>query len=141
MCVCLLIQNSIIIEWFENYLLSLNLHKTHYMQFMTKNSSPTDFDILHGNKKIAMVSNTKFLSLTLDSTLSWRTHIDSVAPKLSSAIFALRIVKPLLSLDALKMVYFSYFHSIMTYGIIFWGNSRYSDIIFKLQKRAIRIPA
>jgi len=39
------------------------------------------------------------------------------------------------------MVYFSYFHSIMTYGIIFWGTSRHSNIIFRLQKRAIRIIA
>ena len=53
------------------------------MQFETKNSSPTDFDILHGNKKIVTVDNTKFLGLTLDSTLSWRTHIDSMAPKLT----------------------------------------------------------
>jgi hypothetical protein len=27
----------------------------------------------------------------------------------------------------------------MTYGIIFWGNSCYSNIIFRLQKRIIRI--
>jgi len=37
------------------------------------------------------------------------------------------------------MVYFSYFHSIMSYGITFWGNS-YSRInIFRIQKRIIRI--
>ena len=84
------------------------------MQFVTKNSSPTDFDILHGNKGIAMADNTKFLGLTLDSTLSWKTHIDSMAPKLSSATFVQRFVNSILSLDTLKMVYFSYFHSIMT---------------------------
>ena len=66
------------------------------MQFVTKSSSPTDFNISHGSKKIAMVNNTKFLSLTLDSTLSWRTHTDSMAPKLSLATFSLRIVKPLI---------------------------------------------
>ena len=33
----------------------------------------------------------------------------------------------------------SYFHSIMTYGIIFWGNSRHSNVIFRLHKRVIRI--
>jgi len=27
----------------------------------------------------------------------------------------------------------------MTYGLIFWGNSHYSNIIFRLQKRIIRI--
>ena len=37
------------------------------------------------------------------------------------------------------MIYFSYIHSIIAYGIIFWDNSPGSDEIFKLQKRAIRI--
>jgi len=37
------------------------------------------------------------------------------------------------------MVYFSYFHSIMSYGIIFWGNSHHSVNIFKIQKGIIRI--
>jgi len=37
------------------------------------------------------------------------------------------------------MVYYSYFHSIMTYGLIIWGNSHYSNIIFRLQRRIIRI--
>jgi hypothetical protein len=37
------------------------------------------------------------------------------------------------------MIYFPYIHSIITYSIIFWGNSASSDEVFKLQKRAIRI--
>jgi hypothetical protein len=37
------------------------------------------------------------------------------------------------------MVYFSYFHSIMTYGLLFWGNSYHSNTVFELQKRIIRI--
>ena len=41
--------------------------------------------------------------------------------------------------EILRMVYFSYFHSIMSYGIIFWGNSHSSINIFKIQKRIIRI--
>ena len=44
-----------------------------------------------------------------------------------------------MSLNVLKTVYFSYFHSIMSYGIIFWGNSHLSDNIFKIQKRILRI--
>ena len=90
-------------EWFETNLLSLNLCKTQYLQFVTKNNSPNDFDIMHGSKKITMVNSTKFLGLTLDNTHS----IDTIAPKLSLADFALRIVKPLLSLESLRMVYFS----------------------------------
>jgi len=106
---------------------------------VTKNSSSVDFSIIHGSKKIANVYNTKFLGLKLGNTLSWRSHIDTIIPKLSSASFALRVVEPFLSEDSLKMVYYSYFHSVMTYGLIFWGNSHYSNIIFRLQKRIIRI--
>ena len=37
------------------------------------------------------------------------------------------------------MIYCSYVHSIITYGIIIWGNSPHSTHIFKIQKRIIRI--
>jgi hypothetical protein len=35
------------------------------------------------------------------------------------------------------MVYYAVFHSVMSYGLIFGGNS--TNCVFKLQKRAIRI--
>ena len=44
-----------------------------------------------------------------------------------------------MSLNVLRTVYFSYFHSIMSYSIIFWGNSHFSKNIFKIQKRILRI--
>jgi len=46
-----------------------------------------------------------------------------------------------MSLETLRMVYFAYIHSIISYGIIFWGNQPYSDKIFKIKKRVIRIIA
>jgi hypothetical protein len=41
----------------------------------------------------------------------------------------------------LKLVYFAYFHSIISYGIIFWGNSTDSKKVFYIKKRIIRIMA
>jgi hypothetical protein len=38
-----------------------------------------------------------------------------------------------------KTVYFALVHSIISNGIIFWGSSAYAKIIFKIQKRIIRI--
>ena len=93
------------------------------MQFVAKRSSLIDINIMHGNKKIANTCNTEFLRLTLDNILSWKTHIDTIIPKLSSASFVIRTVKPFLSQDSLRVVHYSYFHSIMTHGIIFWGNT------------------
>ena len=126
-------------RWFDTNLSSLNLNKTHYMQFVNKNSSQIDLNIRHKNEKIAKTCTTKFLGLIIENRLSWKTHIDNIVTKLSSDTFAIRTVKPYLSLDSLKIIYYSYFRSIMTYGIIFWGNSYYSTTIFRLQKRAIRI--
>jgi hypothetical protein len=37
------------------------------------------------------------------------------------------------------MIYFAYFHAVMQYGIIFWGDSVESKRIFQQQKRIIRI--
>jgi hypothetical protein len=37
--------------------------------------------------------------------------------------------------------FFAYFHSLMGYGIIFWGNSSDSKEVFTLQKKIIRIVA
>jgi hypothetical protein len=42
--------------------------------------------------------------------------------------------------ESLRMIYCSYFHSVMSYGIIFWGNSSQSNNMFKLkEKNIIRI--
>ena len=43
------------------------------------------------------------------------------------------------SLEVLRIIYFSSVHSVIAYGIIFWGNSHSSTTIFKIQKRIIRI--
>jgi hypothetical protein len=77
--------------------------------------------------------------LTLDNSLSWKKHIEAIVPKLSAATFAMRKVQSFLSLDSLKLIYYSYFHSVLTYRIIFWSNTHYSNAINKKKKRIIRI--
>jgi len=39
------------------------------------------------------------------------------------------------------MIYYYYFHSVMTYELLFWGNSPESIKIFWSQKKIIRIMA
>jgi hypothetical protein len=85
------------------------------------------------------VHSTKLLGLVIDNNLSRHCHIDQMIPKLNKASYVIRSLKPLLSFEALKMVYFSTVHSIISYGIIFWCISTYSKIIFKVQKRIVRI--
>ena len=51
----------------------------------------------------------------------------------------MRVVKPYVLHSTLKIIYYSYFHSVMRYGLIFWGSSAESIKIFRLQNRIIRI--
>jgi hypothetical protein len=53
----------------------------------------------------------------------------------------MRTVTPLMKVDVLKLVYFAYFHSVMSYGVIFWGNSTDSKRAFIIQNKIIRIMA
>jgi hypothetical protein len=51
----------------------------------------------------------------------------------------IRAIKPYMSINTLKIIYFSYFHSVMTYGLIFWGNSSLAESVFRIQKKALRL--
>jgi hypothetical protein len=72
-------------KWFEANKLSLNFDKTHYIQFTTKNSPQIDLEISYANKLISKALDTKFLVTHVDSTLSWKIHIEQIIPKLSAA--------------------------------------------------------
>jgi len=62
-----------------------------------------------------------------------------ITSKLNQACYIVRVVKPFLSWDALKMTYFAYSHSVMTCRIIFWGYLTHSDNIFRLQKELLEL--
>ena len=126
-------------DWFRINSLSLNFCKTYFLQFRPKNSYEINIKISCDNKLIKETKNTKFLGLDIGSSLSWKDHIDQMMFKLGKACYAIRYVKHFMSQDALRTIYFSYFHSILSYGIIFWGNSAYSSNIFIIQKMIIRI--
>ena len=97
------------------------------MQFMPKTNYAVNVNINYKTNQINDVYHTNFLGLTLDSTLSWRPHIDQLNSKLNSACYVIRSLKSIISLENLRMIYFSSVHSIISYGIIFWGNSTYSN--------------
>jgi len=126
-------------NWFQCNRLTLNYDKTHFLQFLTKKQNEMQQQIVTSNSVITNINCTKFLGLIIDSTLSWKDHVTEITQKLNKACYVIRTLTFLRSLEVLRMGYFSYFHSIMSYGIIFWGNSHHSVNIFKIQKRIIRI--
>jgi len=48
-------------------------------------------NITYNNKIILNTSATKFLGLIPDNTLSWKSHIDTITPKLNEACYIVRV--------------------------------------------------
>jgi hypothetical protein len=130
---------QIINNWFVSNLLSINVQKTQCVQFTTKNPTTIGNKVQVNPNKIIEIPHIKFLGLEIDKILTWNLHIDTIINKLTSVCFMLRTVKPYTSPSSLKTLYYSLFHSVLTYGIIFWGQLSNSQRLFILQRRAIRI--
>jgi len=83
----------------------------------------------------------KFLGVFLDPHLNFKYHIKQLSSKLSRALYILRSVKNILSLNALKTIYYSIFHCHLIYSIQIWTCATAGPIkeIFLKQKQAIRI--
>jgi hypothetical protein len=75
----------------------------------------------------------------MDNTLSLNNDIDIFIKKLSTACYIIRNTKTYMSASSLKVIYYAFLHSAMSYGIIFWRNSSHSSIIFRIRKKASRI--
>jgi hypothetical protein len=114
-------------NWFQTNSLILNFNKTHYIQFMAKSKLAINAHISYKDNPINITSCTNFLGLTLDSTLSWKIHIDQLSSKPNSTCYVIRSLKSVISTMNLKTIYFSYVHSVIAHGIIFWGNSPHSS--------------
>jgi hypothetical protein len=126
----------IVHNWFKSNLLSINVLKTYCMQFKTKNTVSPDTILMCNNNVITEVSHIAFLGLIIDDTLSWNLHIDKVMKRLPTVRYMIRTVKPYMSFSSLIKIYYSIFHSVLVYGILFWGISSNSDKLFKLQKKS-----
>jgi hypothetical protein len=85
------------------------------------------------------VKNIRFWGTETDKFVNWKAHVKLILPKIGNACFAIRNTKSCINIETLRMIYLAYFHSIMKYGIIFWGNLTEAKKVFLLQKRTLRI--
>ena len=130
--------------WFASHKLLMNEAKTNIVYFSNNtHDKNTTIQIESENVLLKSTDHTKFLGLYLDKELNWSVHMNKLCNKLSSSLFALRIVKNKLEAHSLIQVYYAIFESHIRYGIIFWGNSSKTNVnkILLIQKKAIRVLA
>ena len=106
-------------KWFKVNLLSINVDKTHHIQFNTKNKPTLDINIACDDNLITTVPKIKFLGIYIHDSINWNHHIEYIIPKLSSSCYVMRSITPFMSPNTLKTVYYSYFNAVMSYGLPF----------------------
>jgi hypothetical protein len=125
-------------RWFNSNRMLLNYNKTKFMQFLPNvNHQPLD-TIEINTCKIYFANSFKFLGVIIESSLTWKEHIDYINLKLNSQSYMVRSLRPVLELTTLKLLYFCYVLSVLNYGIMFWGNSPHSKSVFLTQERIVR---
>ena len=126
-------------DWLAVNKLSLNIKKTKFMVFHTRQQNIAPFipELKIGEVEIARVTNFNFLGLTLNENLSWKPHVDLIANKISKYIGILNRLKRYLPSHILKTIYLSLIHSNLNYSILAWGFN--CGRLKTLQKKAIRI--
>lgn len=112
--------------------------KTKCLRFSLCNDYVKHTNLSLNGEYLEIVENTIFLGIKIDCKLQWGAHLASLSSKLSSAAYAVRQIRRMSNIETARLVYFSYFHSLLSYGILLWGNAADIQAIFVLQKRAIR---
>ena len=85
------------------------------------------------------LAEVKFLGIVVDSKLSWEPHIKYITGRLSRVIYLLRNLKSHVSDTYVRTAYFAFFQSIISYGIVLWGNCSHTHEILLLQKKVLRV--
>lgn len=125
-------------NWFKDNNLLLNVTKTQMMEF-NFSKPENQLNITYNNNIcIESVNEMNFLGIGIDSRLDWSYHISCLLSKVGGYAYALGVISQLISVRASWVAYHAHINSRLGYGIIFWGNSKDSIRVFKLQKKCIR---
>lgn len=139
-------EASVTIAAVQNWLLQnqliLNKEKSNFIIFRTNHAKfnfPLNININGDN--VTLTSETKFLGVITDCSLTWAQHIEYLRKKLNSTVYSLRVIKRVVSFSTLRTIYYACFMSKLKFGILFWGGAAAVEInkIFIIQKQAIRI--
>ena len=131
-------------NWFKANKLLLNLKKTNFCVFHNNcrdMSTLENISLAIDSIPISKVNVVNFLGIQIDSDLKWDVHINNIKSKISKCIGILYKLRFHVPSSVLVTLYNSLVLPYLSYCIVVWGNSCQTrmDVLFKLQKRAIRI--
>lgn len=128
-------------DWFASNKLSVNEAKTKFILFRSaRGAINTTMKLIVNNNEIENVSTMQFLGVKISENLTWDTHINEIASKVSKVVAVLSRLKHELPFNVLLTIYDSLIFSRLNYAITSWGNSNVTKLkrLETLQKKAIR---
>lgn len=128
-------------EWLHQSCLKLNINKTVSMFFTRSNIKNSTADIYMAGEKLQVVSEYKYLGITIDSNLTFKTQVNKVCNKVKFNISNFRFIRSQLSLQAAKMFMNSMVLSHITYCLTTWSQANKTTLkpLESLYKRTIKI--
>jgi archaellum biogenesis ATPase FlaH len=87
---CFVINETV--NWCKRNLLTINLEKTQFMQFLTNHHKKIDMQVAVMDSIIPNTTSIKFLGLLLDNKLTWKAHSRKLSIKLNKACYAIRAI-------------------------------------------------
>ena len=130
-------------RWFQKNRLSLNINKTNYMIFKHKNKiySSADSKLFIGDSEIQQVSQTKFLGVIVEESLTWNAHVEWICKKITKSCGIIRRISSLISRQCSMTLYYSLIFPYLSYCNIIWGSTYYSTLqkLYLVQKKFVRL--
>ena len=136
------IDLKLLMHWLNANKISLNANKTELIIFRPiRKKINYDLKIKINGHRLRPSNFVKYLGVYIDEHLNWRHHIDFVCNKLKRANGALSKLRHYVDKKTLLALYFSLFHSHLSYAAQVWGQrqSVHARRILTLQKQALRI--
>lgn len=132
----------IVHEWLIENKLTLNVQKTVYITFgLHCDTIPENLNIRIDDKQITKVDSCKYLGIIIDSSLKWDKHIEHLIKKTKYIVYVFYKLSKVMPRETLKIIYYAFFHSIATYGILAWGGAYQNSLLLlqQVQNRLIKL--
>ena len=124
-----------IFDWLCSNKLSLNISKTKFACFHTKQKGMVYPDLKINTISIDRVSEFNFPGLIISSDLKWSKHIDHIGLKISKVIDIMYRLRPTLPEDILLTIYNSLIMPHFNYCHLVWGCNIHEDISYIFNRR------
>lgn len=130
--------------WVENHFMKINSSKTKILHFFGNAYDDyflsDAFTINFRGVRIEKVSHFDYLGLLIDDRLKFTKHLDVIRNRVISMSFAIRRIRPYITLHTAKQLYFARIHSLLIYLNSCWSVGNKTDIerLARGQRKVLR---